>query len=84
MASEAHVSNDVPQQQHDLKLYIPNTMKDWPWQREICPFEDEATAESIAWASQFQTFTHRGLDYTEVLLKTGCGAEGVKFFYCLY
>ena len=83
MALEAHGNNNIQEQQPD-KLYIPNTMKDWPWVRSINPLEDEVTAESIAWVSQFSYFTHKGWDYTNILLKSGSGAEGFKFLCYLY
>ena len=78
MTLEAHGRNNVQEEQL-VKLYIPNTMKDWPWVRSINPLEDEVTAESIAWVSQFPYFTHRDRGYTDILLKGGSGAEGVKF-----
>ena len=83
MAFEAHDSKSVPEQQPD-KLYLPDTMTDWPWKRSINPLEDKVAAESIAWASQFPYFTHRGWDYTDVLLKSGSGAERIKFLHFLY
>jgi len=84
MAFEARAgSNDVPEQQRE-KLYIPDTMAKWLWTRSINPLEDVVTAESIAWMSQFPYFTHRGWDYTDVLLKTCTGGEGIKFLCYLY
>ena len=53
-------------------------MKEWSWKRSVNPLEDEVTAESIAWLSQFPYFTHRGWDYTDILLKSGSSTEGIK------
>ena len=83
MASEAQDSNDVPEQQHN-RLRILDTMTTWPWTRSINPLEDEVTTESIAWVTQFPYFTHRAWNYTDVLLKVGCGAEGIKSLCYLY
>ena len=78
MALETHDGNDVPGQQ-PVQLYIPDTMTNWLWTRSINPLEDEVTAESIAWVSQFPYFTHRGWDYTNVLLEINCGAQRIMF-----
>ena len=83
MAFAAHCSNNAAEQQRD-RLYIPNTMTDWPWKRSINPLEYEVTAESIAWVSQFPYFTNRGWDYKDVLLESGSGMDGIKSLYYLY
>ena len=84
MAFEAHDNRDIEEGQREVPR-IPDTMKTWPWERSINPLEleDEITAESIAWVCQFQPyFTHRRWDYTDALIKTSSGAEGIKSFLC--
>ena len=78
MSSEARGSKDALEQQRD-KLYIPDTITDWPWVRSTNAFEDVVTAGSIAWASRYSYFTHSGWDYQDVLLETCSGAERIKF-----
>lgn len=38
-------------------LYLPDTMKDWPWKRNINPFYEEVKTESEAWFHSFRAFT---------------------------
>ncbi|KZT08381.1 terpenoid synthase [Laetiporus sulphureus 93-53] len=37
-------------------LYLPDTMKDWPWPRKINPYEDEVKAPSMEWLRFFKAF----------------------------
>ena len=40
-------------------LYLPDTMANWPWTREINPHYEEVSAESNAWFHNFNAFTKR-------------------------
>ena len=40
-------------------LYIPQTMVNWPWPREINPHYKEISAESNAWFHSFKAFSER-------------------------
>lgn len=73
---EAYDSFDLQEQQTQaVMLHIPDTMKSWPWVRMVHPLDEEISAESIAWLSQFRHLTNRGWDYTDVLIKTDSGTE---------
>lgn len=37
--------------------YLPDTLRNWPWQRIISPHYREAQAESVAWLESFHPFT---------------------------
>lgn len=37
-------------------LYLPDTLKNWPWPRVINPHYKEMAAESNAWAKSFKLF----------------------------
>ncbi|KAI0695236.1 isoprenoid synthase domain-containing protein [Cytidiella melzeri] len=40
-------------------LYLPETMKNWPWPRAINPYYEEVTRESNAWFKSFKPFNER-------------------------
>ncbi|KAJ7240251.1 isoprenoid synthase domain-containing protein [Mycena rebaudengoi] len=40
-------------------LYLPETMKTWPWPRIINPHYEEVSAESSAWFHSFNAFSKR-------------------------
>ncbi|KAJ7137766.1 terpenoid synthase [Mycena epipterygia] len=40
-------------------LYLPETMKKWPWPRAINPYYEEVSAESNAWFHGFKAFSEK-------------------------
>jgi Delta6-protoilludene synthase len=40
-------------------LYLPETMANWPWGRQINPYYEEVKAQSNAWFHGFQAFGAR-------------------------
>jgi Delta6-protoilludene synthase len=40
-------------------LYLPETMKNWPWKRAINPHYEEVTAESNTWFKSFKPFNEK-------------------------
>ncbi|KAL1889980.1 hypothetical protein Sste5346_008559 [Sporothrix stenoceras] len=40
----------------DSTLYIPETLKDWPWPRSINPFYEITASESLDWLHSYQFF----------------------------
>ena len=43
-------------------LYIPNTLANWPWRRQISPHYEEVKAASRAWVDKHAHFFKRGLE----------------------
>ena len=80
MVFEIHDDHNIWEGQREvLYVPIPDTMTTWPSARSINPLEDEVTTESIVWMHQFPYSARRRLDYTNVLLKSCVGAEGIRF-----
>ena len=50
-------------------LYIPDTMVDWPWPREINPHYEEVSAKSTAWIYTFCN-SIKSFDLKKVIKKT--------------
>ncbi|KAJ7137759.1 isoprenoid synthase domain-containing protein [Mycena epipterygia] len=64
-------------------LYLPETMKKWPWPRAINPYYEEVSAESDAWFHGFKAFSEKSqyafdkCDFEH--LRTGCDLMNVFF-----
>ncbi|KAJ7834050.1 isoprenoid synthase domain-containing protein [Mycena olivaceomarginata] len=64
-------------------LYLPETMKYWPWPRAINPHYGEVSAESNAWFHGFKAFSKKSqyafdkCDFEH--LRTGCDLMNVFF-----
>ena len=55
-------SHDAKEQPPVLKpkmLYIPDTMRAWPWPAALNPHYEQADAESVAWRRKFSDFTRQ-------------------------
>lgn len=47
----------APVKEKEKKIYLPDTLAEWPWPRAINPHYAEAKEESQAWAASFNAFS---------------------------
>jgi hypothetical protein len=57
----------------NIYITFPDTMRNWPFSRELNPFYAEVKKESDAWFRAFNFFNHKN---TEAFLRCDFGTSG--------
>ena len=64
------ISTSPPE--NSVTYYLPNTLRDWPWERIITPNYTPVQAEAMAWLESLYSFTPKELiTFNKVALSCG-------------